>query len=63
MIASNAFQRLTKFKPKASGFTISEKWKGGRLEKIFNYWNGVRFDYVEALKGNKALLILHYLIN
>jgi hypothetical protein len=32
---------------------MPDKWKGGRIEKFFNYWKGVRMDYAEAFKGKR----------
>ncbi len=51
MIVQRASQFFTKLRPSSAVFHLPEKWKGGRVEKIFNYWNGVRIDYSEALKG------------
>jgi hypothetical protein len=39
---------MVKSKPLLQRMAFPEKWKGGRIEKFFNYWKNVGFDYKEA---------------
>jgi hypothetical protein len=38
-------------KPTSELFALPEKWRGGRIEKFFNYWKAVKDDYYEAFQG------------